>query len=261
MNALRLFLAAALLLSGCVGQRPAALPVEPAYLVAVKSVRIPTSEPWISRFAYHTWLDLKKGSENAWERMEILSAESGVNVYSIFPAEARSNDRWTNPVEVVGLVTGENARQMIPRLEANARNFPWRSDFSGWPGPEQQCALLFLGALPPASISNSTTMPWARIMPLGFTPGQAPPVPAGKLTRCFLGCKSASRMVFKFILFNLRSASRCSHQHWICRFYPDLDGIPRDFNCLTIQPRRIQFLLGMGFADILTTSVSWDDDS
>jgi len=128
---------------------PTALPTAPAYIVSVKSVRIPTTEPWISRFAYHTWLDVKKGAEDDWERMEILSAESGVNIYPVPGNEARGDARWTNPVEVVGLVVGDAARQMIPGLEEKARNYPDRAAYTAWPGPNSNSFITYLARATP----------------------------------------------------------------------------------------------------------------
>jgi len=125
------------------------VPQEPDYVVAVESVRIPTTEPWVSRFAYHTWFDLKRGAENNWERVEILSAESGVNIYHIPPADARGRTRWDNPVEVVGLVTGEAAREMIPGLEERARNYPDRAAYTAWPGPNSNSFITYLARATP----------------------------------------------------------------------------------------------------------------
>jgi len=149
VNLSRVPILLSLLFSGCVSLPPTAVPQEPDYVVAVESVRIPTTEPWVSRFAYHTWFDLKRGAENNWERVEILSAESGVNIYHIPPADARGRTRWDNPVEVVGLVTGEAAREMIPGLEERARNYPDRAAYTAWPGPNSNSFITYLARATP----------------------------------------------------------------------------------------------------------------
>jgi len=131
-------------LAGCAGMPPSALPQEPANLVVVKTVRIPTTEPWVSRFASHTWLDVKNGAENAWERLEILSKESGVMIYPITSAEARADARWTNRVEVIGLVSGDAAEKMIPALVERAKNYPDRANYSAWPGPNSNTFITYL---------------------------------------------------------------------------------------------------------------------
>ncbi len=135
---------AALGLAGCAGMPPSTLPKEPEHLVVVKTVRIPSTEPWVSRFAAHTWLDLKNGSEKNWERVEILSKESGVMIYPITSAEARAEARWDNRVEVIGLVSGDAAEKMIPQLVERARNYPGSAEYVGWPGPNSNTLITYL---------------------------------------------------------------------------------------------------------------------
>ncbi len=130
-----MILAALALLAGCAGMPPSTLPADPAYLVTVKTVRIPSTEPWVSRFASHTWFDLKNGAETNWGRVEILAADSGVMMYKIPASEARADERWTNRVSVIGMVEGDAAQQMIPQLLALAKNYADKANYYAWPGP------------------------------------------------------------------------------------------------------------------------------
>jgi len=144
MNFYRLLVLIASILTGCASMPPSALPIEPSHLVVVKTVRIPATEPWISRFASHTWLDVKNGSEANWGRLEIISAESGVLAYRIPSAEARSDTRWTNRVEVIGLVSGDAAEKMIPALLKSAKNYSDRANYFAWPGPNSNTFISYL---------------------------------------------------------------------------------------------------------------------
>ena len=52
--------------AACATPRPADLPLDEPYIVAVKSARVTERFPWITRFAHHTWIDFKSGREAAW---------------------------------------------------------------------------------------------------------------------------------------------------------------------------------------------------
>ena len=135
MNTRRFLVFLCLLASGCAGLRPSTVSTRQPYLVVVKSVRIPSTEPWISRFACHTWFDLKNGPNADWERIEILAVDSGVMDYKIPPQEAYSDFRWTNRVSVIGMIQGDLAKSVIPKMETLAKNYPDKANYWSWPGP------------------------------------------------------------------------------------------------------------------------------
>jgi hypothetical protein len=91
-------------------------------MVVVSTVRLPDYMDWYTRFAEHTWIDLKQGSEDAWTRIEISGTMSGVVVESISAAEARERIRWDNPAFVLEVYYDEQARELIPRILESARS-------------------------------------------------------------------------------------------------------------------------------------------
>jgi len=124
--------------AACASPRPAATPREPPWLVLVKSARLPDAAPWPTRFAHHTWLDVKLGSEAMWWRAEIASSESGVVFLPIDASRAR-DDTWYSRrgVRLLATIEGEPARRVaeaLPRLckELDAR---YADGYLRWPGP------------------------------------------------------------------------------------------------------------------------------
>ena len=79
----RLLAALALFLAACAAPRSSQLAQGDAWIVAVKSCRLPASMPWYTRFAHHTWIDVKRGDEESWIRVEANGGETGVQAGAI----------------------------------------------------------------------------------------------------------------------------------------------------------------------------------
>ncbi|HMV67518.1 MAG TPA: AAA family ATPase, partial [Myxococcota bacterium] len=87
-------------------------------LALVKSARLASSSAWFKRFAHHTWIDAKRGSEAAWERHECLGGALGIAKLELPPAEARDDHRFGGAsVRVLGVVTGDDARRAIEHVD------------------------------------------------------------------------------------------------------------------------------------------------
>jgi hypothetical protein len=120
---MKLFAAALLCaVTACTGPVPEDLPADHDWMVVVSTVRLPDYMDWYTRFAEHTWIDLKQGSEDAWTRIEISGTMSGVVVESITAEEAREMIRWDNPAFVLEVHYDEDARELIPRILESARS-------------------------------------------------------------------------------------------------------------------------------------------
>ena len=120
---MKLFAAALLCaVTACTGPVPEDLPTDHDWMVVVSTVRLPDYMDWYTRFAEHTWIDLKQGSEDSWTRIEISGTMSGVVVESITAEEARERIRWDNPAFVLEVHYDEDARELIPRILESARS-------------------------------------------------------------------------------------------------------------------------------------------
>lgn len=134
----------ALLFAGCRAIRPHEIPEDEEFIVAVKSVRIPDNEPWISRFAKHVFVDVKKGSEDRWRRMEIFNRHSGVVAEDLAPWEPRQDMRWRRNVEVIRIISGDEARRIATGLEVAALSYHADGFYRAWPGPNSNTFLKWL---------------------------------------------------------------------------------------------------------------------
>jgi hypothetical protein len=128
---------ALLLLAGCATTPPSAIPRDD-WIVAVKSARVTSRFPWFTRFAHHTWIDVKRGDESSWLRVEVRGRGRGVLVRPLTASDAR-NDSWFGgrPVHLLELITGEPARLLAEQIEtvALAERQRYVDDYLIWPGP------------------------------------------------------------------------------------------------------------------------------
>lgn len=125
--------------AACHVTRPSELPRDEPYLVAVKSAGIPESMPWYTRFAEHTWVDVKCGDEDSWRRAEVLGESSGARCLAISAPVARRDVRWRKEaVRVERVIVGPDARRIAEGLEsAVQRAAPTYANdgYEAWPGP------------------------------------------------------------------------------------------------------------------------------
>lgn len=130
---------ALLLLTACAGPRPSEFRgvVGDGPAVLVKTVRIPDSEPWYSRFADHTFFDLRTRADGPWVRLEVLNGKSGVRVVPLDDGEAFEDTRWTRGVEVLAARTGDKAGATARALlqKGHAQHARYMEGYRAWPGP------------------------------------------------------------------------------------------------------------------------------
>ena len=79
-------------------------------------MRLPDSMPWYAVFAEHSWVDMKNGDEDSWQRVEIYNSTSDPEVSSITAKEVRSAHRFGNRSSVLSVAVGEEARLAIPAI-------------------------------------------------------------------------------------------------------------------------------------------------
>ena len=137
----RLALLLSVLIAGC-ATRPTSLPQDTADQVIVKTARIPDTEPWVSRFAQHSWIDIKGAS--GWRRVEILSATSGVKAAPLAASAGYADERWGRPVHVLANYSGAQAARIGTAILERAQHYPQRDDYRAWPGPNSNTFIEWL---------------------------------------------------------------------------------------------------------------------
>lgn len=126
---------AALLAAACAAPLPSSIPHDEPFVVALKSVRIPRSYPWYTRFARHSWFDMKVGGEERWLRLEVFDTDGVVVRGSLTPERARADERWSRDVVVEKLVVGADAERIARELQAVALEYEDDGRYHAWPGP------------------------------------------------------------------------------------------------------------------------------
>jgi hypothetical protein len=122
--------ALALPLSSCQTNRS----VHPDALVVVKDVRIPETEPPISHFARHGYIDYREDVNAEWRRVEIRTPKSGIENGPITDEQAVEAVRFGRKVRVLSQGSGEESRLAVARIEELARCYD-DSVYRPWPGP------------------------------------------------------------------------------------------------------------------------------
>jgi len=133
----------ALTLVGCAGPRPSELPSAPEWIVVTKSVRLPEWMQWYTRFAHHTWVDAKRGGEDAWVRVEVAGQRTGGELKPIDGVRAREDERWGRTVVVHGTIVGDRARRICAQLDAAAVKWGprYKEGYEAYPGPNSNTFL------------------------------------------------------------------------------------------------------------------------
>lgn len=116
---------------------PSALPLDEPWIVAVKSCRLPQGMAWYTRFAHHTWIDVKRGDEEHWLRVEVLNEDSGAQASSIPANTARMDTRWQRDIRTHTTIRGERAQRIAAVIAelALAQHDKYASGYRAWPGP------------------------------------------------------------------------------------------------------------------------------
>jgi hypothetical protein len=127
----------ALLTTACRVVHPSELPSGESWLVAVKSARLADNGAAWKRFAHHAFLDVRRGSEAQWQRLE-SGARLGVLRTELSADEARLDTRFGGGnVRVLGWLEGDAAERAVLALDARAAELArtHADDYTAWPGP------------------------------------------------------------------------------------------------------------------------------
>lgn len=174
--ALRFGLALVLPLAGCAAPRPSELPSEPEWIVVVKSARLTPRFFWLTRFAHHTWIDFKAGSEAAWRRVEVRGRGRGVVVRDLTAEQAR-RDTWygDRPVHILETFEGEPARRIAEAIVplAQEQHERYSDGYLMWPGPNSNTFMSELaGQIPELAFvldANAVGKDWPGWLDVGRT--------------------------------------------------------------------------------------------
>lgn len=128
---------AALACASCAAARPSAAPRDEEWIVLAKSCRLPEWMDWYTHFAHHTWLDVKRGSEDAWTRVEVSGRRSGGRSRPLAAEEARADVRWDREVLLHDVIAGPQARRIAERIDTAVQRWgpSYEFRYEAYPGP------------------------------------------------------------------------------------------------------------------------------
>lgn len=141
----------AIVATACRVVHPSELPVGESWLVVVKSARLADNGAWWKQLAHHAFLDVRRGSETKWQRLE-SGAFLGVLRTDLDADEARLDTRFGGGnVRVLGWLEGDAAQRAAAALDARAAELAktHADDYTAWPGPNSNTLLADLIAHAP----------------------------------------------------------------------------------------------------------------
>ncbi|MEM9795961.1 MAG: DUF3750 domain-containing protein [Pseudomonadota bacterium] len=109
------------------------LPAASAVPEATVHVMAARTGGWKGAVSVHSWILVKPAGATAWTRYDVVGWGEPVRRDAYAP-----DARWySNTPFVVGTVSGAQAADLIPRIEAVVADYPWsdRGAYRIWPGP------------------------------------------------------------------------------------------------------------------------------
>jgi hypothetical protein len=145
-------------------QEPVGLAPEPAaHPEAVVQVYAARVIGWRGVFGVHTWIAVKPAAAREYTVYEIIGWRLRWQDTALAIRHRAPDARWFGAApELIAEKRGPAAAELIPRIDAAARAYPWSGEYVMWPGPNSNTftawvlrAVPELGAdLPPTAIGK-----------------------------------------------------------------------------------------------------------
>ena len=145
-------------------QEPVGLAPEPAsHPEAVVQVYAARVIGWRGVFGVHTWIAVKSAAAREYTVYEIIGWRLRWQDTALAIRHRAPDARWFGAEpELIAEKRGPAAAELIPRIDAAARAYPWAGEYVMWPGPNSNTftawvlrAVPELGAdLPPTAIGK-----------------------------------------------------------------------------------------------------------
>jgi hypothetical protein len=118
---------------------------------------------WRGVFGVHTWIAVKPAAASEYTVYEIIGWRLRWQDTALAIRHRAPDARWFGAApELIAEERGPGAAELIPRIDAAARAYPWAGEYTMWPGPNSNTftawvlrAVPELGAdLPPTAIGK-----------------------------------------------------------------------------------------------------------
>ncbi len=103
---------------------------------AVVQVYAARTVGWRGLFGVHTWVAVKPAGASAYTVYEVIGWRARWNDSVVAIRERTPDARWFGAEpELLADKRGEAAQALIARIDAAARAYPWKGEYTIWPGP------------------------------------------------------------------------------------------------------------------------------
>ena len=132
-------------------REPAGTAPDPAaHAPAIVQVYAARAFSWRGAFGVHTWISAKKTNEPEYTVYEVI----GWRVRSGLPAvvihqEAPDRYWFGNKPTILAELRGDGVDDVIDRIDAAARAYPYKNRYTVWPGPNSNTFTAWLGRAAP----------------------------------------------------------------------------------------------------------------
>ena len=135
----------------------------PEPLVQVYSAR---AFGWRGVFGVHTWVAVKPAGAGAYTVYEVIGWRLRYGGSAVAIHNRPPDARWFGAApELIAERRGSGVEQMIAKIDAAARTYPWASEYTVWPGPNSNTFTAWItravpelaADLPPTAIGKDYT--------------------------------------------------------------------------------------------------------
>lgn len=118
-------------------REPVGLAPDPAaHPGAVVQVYAARAFGWRGVFGVHTWVAVKPPRAKAYTVYELIGWKLRWDDTAVSIGEREADARWYgNPPQLLAQMRGADAEALIPRIDKAARDYPYATEYSAWPGP------------------------------------------------------------------------------------------------------------------------------
>ncbi|MCE9678727.1 DUF3750 domain-containing protein [Shewanella sp. AS1] len=102
---------------------------------------------WRGWFAVHTWVAVKPQDAEEYTVYEVLGWRVDRGEPALYQYKTRTPDRYwygAKPEKLLS-IQGEQAQQLIPKIETLVAQYPWANEYTLFPGPNSNTFPAWLG--------------------------------------------------------------------------------------------------------------------
>ncbi|MDC0612577.1 DUF3750 domain-containing protein [Vibrio sp.] len=144
-----------LLVAGCsnddwrtASRAPAGIAIDPTeYSDAVIEAYAANAYGWRGIFAVHTWLAVKPENAKEYTVYEVVGWRLKRGLPALHEYQTATPDRYwygAKPKKFLSL-TGEQAKELIPKIAVAVSNYPWSDEYTVFPGPNSNTFPAWVG--------------------------------------------------------------------------------------------------------------------